>query len=170
MSQLSLEQQKLQLERLCPCCGLDPQVEPHSLCCDNMELSDHGSGYILFFCLEKLAFIICLALAALSIYKLYVNLDGKYCISVDDPVYKAFLSAINVCIKDWITIHSVANYGMQNKNDKLLMIAFFVILLLFLAYYQVYLKKISHNADQGNDVPSDWTVVVSFIRTLGQRS
>lgn len=162
MDKLSLEQQKQQLERLCPCCGLDPQVKPLPLCCDILQLADQGTGYILFFSLQNLGALICLVLALVNIYKIIANLRGEACFKVDDPIFRGILVASNVCISDWITVHSVANYGKQDTLDKLLMVLFLVIMLLLLGLYVRKFRKLASIADVGNDVPSDWTVVVGY--------
>ena len=160
MLEPTLQQQKAQLERLCPCCGLDPNVTPHGICCDIQEFADYGSCYVMFFSIEKVCFLICLILALLNIYKIQANLNGDACVSSSNPIVNIILQTTQICIEDWITSHSVANYGKQDNADKLIMIGFFVLMVLVVGFFQAYLGKLASVTDNNNDVPSDWTVVV----------
>lgn len=158
------------LERLCPCCGLDPVMEPHSLCCDIKEFSDYGSGFVIFFSMQKLACFFLLVLGAISLYSLIRNVKANHCI--DDSQYSAeimqYASALGVCTRDWTNFHSIANY-LNYKDlkidvyDKLLMIAFGLFVMLCVSLYSAYMKMLAVEIDMDSDVPEDWTVAVRFI-------
>ena len=94
----------------------------------------------MFFSIEKICFIICLVLSLLNIYKIQANINGDACYYSNYPIFNAILQTSQVCISDWINRHSVANYGKQDVNDKSIMIAFFVIMVLVLGFFQAYLR------------------------------
>lgn len=150
------------LNRLCPCCALDPEMVDLPLCCDPIELTPYGSGYPVYFNMLKFAGSLCVVLALFNIYKLVVNMNSNTC------TYNAF-SIINFsakqkdqCVQDWITVHSVVNYGPSNVdiNDKYIMLAFLVVYYLMIAIYQAYLDRLSATLQQSADTASHWSVQV----------
>lgn len=155
----SLEEQKRQIERLCPCCGRDPEITPIDLTCDTIELADFGSGFVAYFSLVKfLVFALCI-FGALSIYKIQADVNGRFCLTEDQA--SKLPSSSFICVKDWITRHSVANYGFEvDTTDKALMCVFFGIMLFAVGIFNAYSKKLAEEIDTKNDLPSDWTVIL----------
>lgn len=162
---LSLSQQKLKLGQLCPCCGLDTEIADFSFCCDPHQLSDFGSGYVLLFILMKFLGILMLVLTVVNAFKVYRNLSSNYCFSANDPIIQIIGNGLNLCIQDWITVHSIANYGLTVVDtwDKWIMVIYLILQNCFISAYGVYSKGEQIKIDQINDTPSDWTVMVMNI-------
>lgn len=103
-------------------------------------------------------------MSLMNIYKFFVNIDGKACVEEKNPELIKRLQAMRICISDWITSHSVANYGKQDVYDKLFMVGFLILMLIILAWTIVVIKRLISVTDYLNDVPEDWTIAVdSFV-------
>ena len=164
---MDLEQQIEAFNRLCPCCGVDSENEPLSICCDNMELADLGEGYVLFFKLMIYFGVIALFFYGINIYKLVVNIQGDLCTNRPPELGGSDLKTfgkdkIPPCFNDFINPHSIANYGLDKIDvvERSLMVAFlgFFWLAMALVYHKV--LQISRHIDEQNDTPSDWTLMV----------
>jgi hypothetical protein len=165
------------IERLCPCCGVDPEVTPLSLCCDNMELAELGAGYVMYFKITILFGIIWLVFAFINIWKVIANFKGTQCYTdsyindVRNAVEAARISYDKVqfenslCRKDWITAPSRANYGInkEDTNEATWLIVFFIAYQFALALIKSYIKKTNAEIDKRSDLPSDWTLIVDLI-------
>lgn len=160
------ELQKMK-ERVCRCCGLDPQVKNHPipLCCDNVvELADYGSGYVAFFSLTKLCFWLCFVFIIFNIDKIKRNVDTNNCFSSNDPNYHYLISLEGSCGRDWVTVHSIANYGYGiDYYDKGVMLGFFGALIIILTLYYPYFKGLCEKIDKASSVPSDWTIQMKNV-------
>ena len=142
--------------RVCPCCLLEPELVEFPLCCNLSDMGELGSGYVSFFYLAKLCFWICFLFGMANIYKVRANWGGNNCSSQLDPTSQS------ACRVDWITIHSIANYGYGiDYTDKGIIIAFFGLILLILIFYYPHLKNLGEKLDLRTDMPSDWTVEVT---------
>ena len=160
---MTLEQKKESLKRLCKCCGLDPELPTYDLCCDTYELSNFGSGYVLFFHLMKLCLGLCVLLLLFSLYKLQKNWNGKGCIDPNDyPGGLSELTNRGYCVRDWVTVHSYANSydGKFDVRDKSLMIVYFGFYFLIVSFFGAFMNKANEQVDANNDIPGDWTVEV----------
>lgn len=115
-----------------------------------------------FFSLVKfLIFALCI-FGVLNIYKIQADVNGKFCVSEEQASKLPNNSFL--CIKDWITRHSIANYGIEiDSTDKALMCVFFGILLIAVGIFHAYSKKLAEEIDTKNDLPSDWTVILRGI-------
>ena len=164
--QLTPQEQALIIHRLCPCCGVDPESEPLPLCCDNMELGDIGAGYVLYFKLCILFGFIMLVFSVINAIKLIANLKGGYCISDTSKTVNPYLGlGYVVCNLDWITIHSIANYGVMNVDgaEKDWILVYFLVYWLALSFCRAYLTRTNKTIDNVNDTPSDWTIMVKGL-------
>jgi hypothetical protein len=129
-----------------------------------LEIADFGSGFVAFFSLVKfLIFALCI-FGALNIYKIQADINGKFCLA-DDQARNAPNSSFT-CVRDWVTRHSLANYGFEvDQTDKALMCVFFGILLFAVSIFYAYSKKLAEQIDIKNDMPSDWTVILRGLST-----
>lgn len=159
MNEKELEQLKNQV---CPCCLLDPNITEYRLCDGPESLGELGSGYVAFFKLMKLCIGLCFLLALANIYKVVANVKGNFCFNVDDPIYDLVKLIPIVCGRDWITVHSLANYGGSKVDyaDKGIMLGYFALFLVILVFFYPHLKHLGEMIDKKSDVPSDWTVQV----------
>lgn len=164
---MDLEQQIETYSRLCPCCGIDPENEPFSIFCSNMDLSDLGEGYVLFFKLMIYFGIIGLFFYGINIYKVVVNFQSHVCVPRPEELTESDLQTfgkdkIPPCFNDWITPHSRANYGVNNVDiiERSLMVAFLSVFWLSMAVVYQRVLSISRQIDDQNDAPSDWTLMV----------
>lgn len=160
---MSVEQKKESLKRLCKCCGLDPELPTFELCCDTYELSNFGSGYVLFFHLMKQCMGLCILLLLFSLYKLQKNWSGKSCQEPDGyPGGLGVLIDQRRCVKDWVTVHSFANSsdGSFDVTDKSLMIIYFGFYFMIVSCFGAFMNKANQQVDANNDIPSDWTIEV----------
>ena len=167
-TEISLEDQKKLLTRLCPCCGLDPEVTLTPLSCNTMDLGDYGTGYSLFFHMQKFTVYALFVLALCSIYSLARNAKGTQCLSVTDTETRSLAEKMGICIKDWVTQHSIANWISKSAPnvdifDQIFMIAFFVVYMISLGLYHSVMKGKAQYIDQQTDEPSDWTVVMKEL-------
>jgi hypothetical protein len=150
-------------DNVCPCCMLDTRVIEYGLCDDLVDMGEMGSGYVLFFHLIKLCIWICFLFGLANIYKIVANSKGKNCFNATDPVYAMFKTLPAVCQKDWITTHSIANYGFEtNYVDKWIMLGFFLLTFLILVFYYPCFSSLGIKIDRKTDMPSDWTIQVGI--------
>lgn len=160
---MTSEQKKDSVKRLCKCCGLDPELPTFELCCDTYELSNFGSGYVLYFHLMKQCLALCILLLLFSLYKLQKNWNGKMCLDPETSIGGVdLLNNLRLCVKDWVTVHSYANSfdGSFDATDKALMIIYFGIYFMIISCFGAFMNKANQQVDANNDIPSDWTVEV----------
>lgn len=165
------------INRLCPCCGVDPEQQPLSLFSDNMEFAEMGAGYVVYFKMTIFFGAIWLVFAAVNVLKMIANARGSGCLtSSQADAYLALLarsgaqfdaSAVEntVCRKDWITVFSRANYGVRNvdgQEQSWLMIFFFAYYVV-LSLCKMYIKNTNKEIDRLSDTPSDWTLIVGRL-------
>jgi hypothetical protein len=175
--QLNATEQAAVIQRLCPCCGVDPESKQLALCCDNMDLADLGAGYVMYFKLVIAFGLIMIVVCVPSVFKLMRTVNSNECLTESDLKNPAvllkntyYLYAVSkkdmnvVCTKDWITIHSIANYGWTKDTAErdwsiFLVLAYWVIL----SFIKIYIKRTNKTIDVKNDTPSDWTLMVSNL-------
>lgn len=160
-----LEQMKM---RVCRCCGLDPDMQPLSVLCETFEMSDFGSGYIAFFSLTKLCFWLCVLFIGANIVKIIRNVNALNCFYSSDPQYETFKTLPQACVRDWVTVHSIANWGYEiDYVDKGIMLGFFALFYTVLTFYHPYIRSLGEKIDKASNVPSDWTVqvVLDLVRS-----
>lgn len=118
------EEQMQVINRLCPCCGVDPQSIDLPVGCDNMDLADLGAGYVMYFKMVIFFGIIMILFSIISVIKAISNSTKGYCTTSTSSVSISSNAAIyplkgwQVCSFDWITAHSVANYGVMNVDSQ----------------------------------------------------
>jgi hypothetical protein len=175
--QLNATEQAAVIQRLCPCCGVDPESKPLSLCCDNMDLADLGAGYVMYFKLVIAFGLIMIVACVPSFFKLSRTVSGNECLSESDLsnptlllkntyyLYGMARKDMNViCTKDWITVHSIANYGWSKDTTERDWSVFLVLLYwVILSFIKTYIKRTNKTIDVKNDTPSDWTLMVSNL-------
>src|SRR3990167_578612 len=175
--QLSATEQAAVIQRLCPCCGVDPEGKELSMCCDNMELADLGAGYVMYFKLVIAFGLIVILVCIPSIFKLAKNVSSNRCLSETDLTNpkvtiqnEYFLYSLAqkdpdlICLKDWITVHSVANFGWNKDTSERDWSVFLVLIYwVILSFIKVYIKRTNKTIDVKNDTPSDWTLMVSNL-------
>ena len=98
------EEEKKRAKRLCKCCGLDPDAKSLPLCCSTDKLKFLGPGFLMLFTLIKFMIIITSLLCIPGTIKIITTIAKGVCVSSS--------SSSSVCVTDWITITSVANYGI----------------------------------------------------------
>ena len=158
MTQGELDQLK---DRVCPCCMLDPSIKQYRLCSSTKDFGELGSGYVAFFSLSKLCIGLCFVFILANIYKIRANSQSTFCFSPADPSYEHVKTLPGVCVRDWITVHSIANYGYAVDNtDKAIIIAYFGVCLLIFIFFYPHMNDLTEVIDKKSDMPSDWTVEV----------
>lgn len=161
MTDAELKQLK---DNVCPCCLLDTRIQPYGLCEDLIDLGEMGAGYVAFFKLIKLLIFLCFLFALANIYKIIANSKGTNCFDTSSELYQAVKSQPTVCGRDWVTLHSIANYGFKiDYIDKGIVLGYFFVFLLVLIFYYPNFSTLGERIDKKSDLPSDWTVqVVSY--------
>lgn len=167
---MSLDQQVETFGRLCPCCGTDPEYHPLSIFCDNMDLAEIGEGYVLYFKLIIYFGCITLVLLGINIYKLVINFEGEFCTprpegAVLDTKFSSDNYDAPPCYIDWITPHSIANYGIAYTDmaERAMMVIFLGLFYFALAIVRHRILKISGVIDSKNDTCSDFTLTVGSL-------
>lgn len=168
---MNLDQQLESLQRLCPCCGVDPFSEPFSLFCPNIELADLGEGYVLFFKLMIYFGFVAIVFYGINLYKVVVNLQGHHCSNIS-PISGSDLQSytkekLPPCHNDWVNPHSIANYGLNTVDvtERSLMVAFLGLFWLSMGFIYSKVMDICQEIDEANDTPSDWTLMVKNLPT-----
>lgn len=146
------------MARVCPCCLQDPQAAPFSLFCHIDELASCGLGYPLYFQLIKYAVLMCIVMGILEIPKIVRNVSANSCKET---------APVNVCQRDWITMHSVANYGTSRLDidDKLWSIISVGLFLLLLEVVRYQTSKKIERLSPETSSASDWSVQIKFKLT-----
>ena len=169
---MDLENQEKKFKRLCPCCGLDPQFESFSVFCDNMQLAEIGEGYVIYFKLIVYIGWVAAILVGINIYKTTVNFMGNFCIPrPDNQQPDTSLSDVKSdpqCFVDWITPHSIANYGVRHIDmpERILMVLYLGLFWGALALFYHWVLKIDEVIDCKNDTPSDFTLLVASFNQI----
>jgi hypothetical protein len=147
----------------CPCCGLNPSTNQFPLCVDSLELGSYGPGYVTYFSMVKFCMLLSFIFAVMNIPKLIRNLNGAQCIASDGPLLVFSIRQTNVCRQDWITTHSVSNYGTKNRDtlDRLIMAIYLVVQLLLVSIYSAYLEGLSVKIRAETEDPRHWTLMVA---------
>ncbi len=114
-----------------------------------------------------------LPFVAISIIKIISNFDGKWCQEESDIISEALSKTgtsyikrrLTACVKDWQTIHSVANYGVfeDNNTELWLMMIFIVLYCVFLAFNYQSVMYVLESVDRFSDTPSDYTLYVKGL-------
>lgn len=160
------------VQRLCPCCGVDPVSTKLGVFCNNMDLADLGAGYVMYFRMIIFFSGIWCFYLLINIIKMSANIGHSYCTTAsklgdftggDAVAYVA--KGYPACSSDWITVHSVANYGIMNVDggEKSWVMIFFIVYWAFLSLCKVWLKSANQQIDVNNDTPSDWTLMVKGL-------
>lgn len=127
-----------------------------------MELAPLGQGYVTYFNMIKFTSCLTFILAIFNIWKLRENMMSHFCKFSQTAIVNFSVKQRDVCVQDWVTVHSVVNYGGSRFDiiDRLVMIGYLLLFILLVGLYQVYLDKISLIAAQKHNTASHWTVVV----------
>lgn len=167
---MDLQQQMDSLNRLCPCCGTDPENKPFSLFCPNMELVDLGEGYVLLFKMMIYFGILSLCFYGINIYKIVANFKGNVCLNsaveIQGSDLKRFSSEnLPPCHSDWVNPHSIANYGLKDQDliERALMVAFLAVFWVAMGFVYRKILDICRDIDEANDTPCDWTLMFTNI-------
>lgn len=157
-------------QRLCTCCGVDPVNTKLGIFCNNMDLGDLGAGYVMYFRMIIFFTGIWCFYLLINVIKVISNMKGSYC--SDSSTYfsstgvadsaKYLALGYPPCTSDWITVHSVANYGtiIVDEQEKSWVMIFFIAYWVFLSLCKAWLKSTNLQIDVNNDTPSDWTLIV----------
>lgn len=138
-----------------------------------MELAELGAGYVMFFKMVIFFGAIMIGFSVIGVLKAVSNFKGTSCISESEAntissnsltlLFNGYIAiGFPVCTEDWITVHSVANYGIFYTDDDELtwmliaMIAYWFVL----AICNHYIKANNKDIDRLSDTPSDWTMMV----------
>lgn len=141
-----------------------------------MELSELGAGYVMFFKLVIFFGGILIVFSVINIIKAIANFGGSWCISESE--YKAMSTSssigslpktinyvlldLPVCNEDWVTVHSIANYGVfiVDEAEKSWMMIALLAYWFVLAICKHYIDATNKEIDRKSDLPSDWTLMV----------
>ena len=159
------------INRLCPCCGVDPQFLELPVNCDNLDLADLGAGYVMYFKMVIFFGCIMILFSIINIIKAISNTTKGYCTTSTTTISSTSNAALYVlkgwpvCSFDWITAHSVANYGVMNvdSQEKTWVLIFFLFYWFTLSGLKSYIKKTNKLIDVSNDTPSDWTLIIKNL-------
>ena len=107
----------------------------------------------------------------INIIKAISNTTKGYCttskstLSLDSNAAIYVVKGWPVCSFDWITAHSIANYGVTNvdSQEKSWVLIFFLFYWFTLSGLKSYIKKTNKLIDVNNDTPSDWTLIVKNL-------
>ena len=175
---LNSQEQIALINRLCPCCGVDPLSTELPLTCDNMDLADLGAGYVMYFKMVMFFGALMILFALLNIIKAIANTRGGHCVSSSTTFSSSTIITISdkrglvysakkypLCNLDWITVHSIANYGIEIVDDqeKTWVFLYFLLYWFLLSAVKSYIKKTNKVIDILNDTPSDWTLIVKNL-------
>ena len=127
-----------------------------------MELAPLGQGYVTYFNMIKFVSCLTILLAIVNIWKLTENMKSHFCKASQQALLNFSVKQRDVCMQDWITVHSVVNYGGSrfDLNDRLMMVGYLLLFIILVGLYQVYLDKISLIAALKHSTASHWSVVV----------
>lgn len=136
-----------------------------------MDLADLGAGYVMYFKMVIFFGIIMILFSIISVIKAISNSTKGYCTTSTSSVSISSNAAIyplkgwQICSFDWITAHSVANYGVMNvdSQEKTWVLIFFLFYWFTLSGLKSYIKKTNKSIDVNNDTPSDWTLIVKNL-------
>lgn len=164
---MNAQEQLEALNRLCPCCGVDSQSVPLSIFCRRTDLAELGAGYVIFFeMLLNYAFIL-VGLSIICIIKVVDNFNSSWCqsdLSLTNKVGYAKLK-LQPCHRDWISHHSVANYGIliTDHADLLRMVIAMFVYWVIMAVCKQNINNLTEELDRLSDTPNDWTMMVSGL-------
>ena len=169
--ELTVEQRSRWMDGLCPCCGGDPHILPHSMFVKPMSLAHMGAGYVNLFNLIIFLSIMMLLLCIVSGIKIATNVESKKCLTaaeLTDPNTANSTEYVQrnlpPCEADWITVPSLANYGAQvDQNEKIAMIVFGVLLYIGLALINEYCSYITREIYDRTDDSSEWTITIKDL-------
>ena len=149
----------------CPCCGLNPEAEPFSMCCDPVDLGMHGPGYVSFFVLLKFCIVLSIIFSVINIPKLIRNLNGTNCVPTNNAMITFNIRQLGPCKQDWITVHSISNYGTEYLDwlDRSAMCVFLLIQLIVISIFSAYLDSLSNKMKAQIEDPKEWTLKVDSI-------
>jgi hypothetical protein len=137
-----------------------------------MDLADLGAGYVMYFKLVIFLGFLMVVFSIINVIKAISNTSKGHCLS--DKVTVSSLTnnslyytsnGYPVCSLDWITSHSIANYGIQrvDSSEKAWVFIFFLVYWFMLSGIKSYIKKTNKLIDINNDTPSDWTLIVKGL-------
>lgn len=149
------------IKQSCPCCYLNPNMKQLKLWCDVKELAPYGTGYVSYFILLKLAAFLCFLMALVNIWKIKENINAGRCVSSSD------VEVSDACKRDWITRHSIVNYGEHkfDVTDRVIMLIFLAVYLLLVSLHSIYVQHIENKLQEQTADQSEWSIVVSKIVT-----
>lgn len=142
---------------MCPVSGLNPDARIPGMCSSMLKLNFLGSGFILLFSFTKMIIFLLLVLGLITFRKLYKNITNYRCGDNIEGVPK--------CSSDYITFWSVANYGIEQRDEETNRILWFFSLFVtvVVAYMNVFVKSSHHRLDAKNDVPDDFTLMIENL-------
>lgn len=152
----------------CPCCGLNPSTDQFPLCVDSLELGSYGPGYVTYFSMVKFCMLLSLIFAVFNFPKLLRNLNGAQCLASDQPLAVFSIRQTDTCRQDWMTTHSISNYGTSRQDplDRLLMAVFLLVQLLLVSVYTAYLEGLSVKIRVETEDPKHWTLMVGCSQQI----
>ena len=103
-------------------------------------------------------------LAIFNIWKLVINLNSDFCQISQQPILQFAIKQRDICIQDWITVHSVVNYGGSrfDLTDRVIMILYLTAFLLLVSIFQLYLDKVALLTTLKHNTAAHWSVVVGI--------
>lgn len=149
---------------------MDSKPEKLGLFGDMESLTDMGVGYIMFFKLTALFIFVEFCFACFSAFKVATNSVGGLCLSASDAndpnIYQGnvyYKLNLQLCTADWVTVHSVANYGLNvDSQERIWLIFFWFLMWIILTFGNISLQIYADRIDQEEDNPSDFSVMVIF--------
>lgn len=130
-----------------------------------MDFRTLGIGYVIIFKIVLYTILLFGIFMLSGIQKVAKNSRGLYCTASAKPIYGyAEDKSIPECPLGWITVHSIANYGIENEDhgDSVAVILYVLLYWVSLSLILKEMGETSRHADSITDTPSDFAVVVSL--------
>ena len=142
----------------CPCCGKNINQDPHPMCVDSSEINEQGAGFTLYFYYMKLVSILALTIALPHLPKVFLNSFAGRCDQYPGT---------RECTQDYISVHSIANFGYWEKDFVHLAMVYVSVVLFVIVYtYQEYRAQIyASNLEKTAITNKDYSVMARDVGT-----
>ena len=163
------EELEAYLRDVCPCCGMYPPSPQRG------PLEDHHFGVASVVQRMKVWVWILGGVFLLSLYMVIRNILGKQCLTDEEAKDPAKLSTnqyllkgYKLCLKNWSTVHSLANYGLREDwVEAVLLITLFAFVTAGIKYGIYFSYRHTQQFLDQHHQASDWALRVS--RVPGER-
>src|SRR3990167_5990139 len=159
------------LAEVCPCCGMYPPSDRPNIMKNTEILPEINFGLAAMIHRFKVWIWIMGGTFLLSLYMVIRNILGKQCLSEEqasDPTILStnqyLLKGFTVCLKNWITIHSLSNIGLEEDwFEAVLLILAFAFITAGIKYGIYFSHKFVQTYLDNHHQASDWALRVARI-------